>query len=340
MRRSITASDVANEISMMRSVFKGTYLVVEGVTDSRLYGKFIEDGEVRILIAHSKDNVRKTVNEMYARRRDERTVGIVDKDMDGLLGKKRAPPIFETDSNDIESGMIRSSALDDVLAEYADMKKLDRYVVAQGEVRDRVARSASAVGILMYISYRKGMNLSFRDLDFEKFINFGTLSIDIPKMVSEVYSNSMDQMYPKNVVSDMVRSRMRKGFDPWESVRGHDAVSILAIGLKRTFGSYNARHLTDGELGGALRLSYDWSDFRTTGLYGDSRSWSESHGIPLWETTRYGMSADPGTVLSRDRSVSKSAFSVPDEVAMIFWTLRSLSSNIFLQCSLRTTAFS
>ena len=39
---NLSASDIANEISMMRSVFKGTVLVVEGVTDSRLYSKFTD----------------------------------------------------------------------------------------------------------------------------------------------------------------------------------------------------------------------------------------------------------------------------------------------------------
>ena len=57
MLDQLTSSDIANEVSMMRSVFKGTVLIVEGVSDSRLYGKFTDRENVRIMIAHSKNNV-------------------------------------------------------------------------------------------------------------------------------------------------------------------------------------------------------------------------------------------------------------------------------------------
>ncbi len=56
MLNDLTADDVANEISMSRSVFKGTYLVVEGATDARLYGKFMAEG-TKIIAACSKSNV-------------------------------------------------------------------------------------------------------------------------------------------------------------------------------------------------------------------------------------------------------------------------------------------
>lgn len=56
MLNDLTADDIANEISMSRSVFKGTYIVVEGATDVRLYGKFAAEG-TKILAACSKSNV-------------------------------------------------------------------------------------------------------------------------------------------------------------------------------------------------------------------------------------------------------------------------------------------
>lgn len=282
MRDSISASDVANEMSMTRCVFKGTFLVVEGVTDSRLYSKFTDRDNVRIVIAHSKDNVGRTVSEMTGKRRDRLVVGIVDKDMDDLIGRRRSPPVFTTDSNDIESAMIRSDALDDVVSEYGDREKVERFVRTNGQIRDAVARAASAVGCLMYISYRKGMNLSFKDLDFERFVNSRTLGVDVPRMVSEVYARSMGQMYPKSAVADQVRTMMRQEASPWDSVRGHDAVDVLVIGLRYSFGSYNARRITEGELGGALRLAYDRADFVSTGLYRKSREWSMREGVPLW----------------------------------------------------------
>ena len=42
MRDLLTYDDICNEISMERTVNDGAYLLVEGVTDSRIYGKFLD----------------------------------------------------------------------------------------------------------------------------------------------------------------------------------------------------------------------------------------------------------------------------------------------------------
>ncbi|MGI6009138.1 MAG: DUF4435 domain-containing protein [Methanomethylophilus sp.] len=284
MRDDVTASDIANEICMMRSVFGGTFLVVEGVTDSRLYSKFTDKDHVRIVIAHSKDNVRRSVAECMTRRADSRVVGITDADMDRLLNRKRDPPVFMTDRNDMEATVMCSEALDDVLAEYGDPEKIKNFENKHGKVRDAIARAAGPVCLLMYISYRRGMNLSFKDLDHSKFVNPKTLENDIPRMVSTVYAQSMGQMYPKNAIADQVRSLQKSlGDDLWQAVRGHDAVAVLSMALRDNFGSYNAKRLYSGELGGALRLAYGPSYFKDTDLYKNSLKWCGDRKIDLWE---------------------------------------------------------
>lgn len=285
---SISASDIANEVSMMRSVFKGTVLIVEGVTDSRLYSKFAEREAVKVLIAHSKDNVRRSVTECLTRRGDDRVVGIIDKDIDGLIGRKKSPPLFDTDRNDVESMMMCSKAFDDVMSEYADGEKLKSFEERYGKLSDAIARAACPICTLMYISYKRGMNMSFKDLDHSRFVNPHTLEIDIPRMVAEVYSQSMAQMYPKQTIVDQIRSMVRNMDDPWDAVRGHDAVSILALALRNGLGSYNAKYIRDGELSGALRLAYGLAYFKRTDLYASSGNWCGSRGMDLWVTRRSG----------------------------------------------------
>ncbi len=285
---SLSASDIANEISMMRSVFKGTVLVVEGVTDSRLYSKFARKETVKVMIAHSKDNVRRSVTECLTRRGDGKVVGIIDKDIDALIGRKKSPPLFGTDRNDIESMMMCSKAFDDVMSEYADPEKLKAFEGRYGRLSDAVARAACPVCLLMYISYKRGMNLSFKDLDHSRFVNPHTLETDIPRMVAEVYAQSMAQMYPKQTIVDQIRNIIRSIEDPWDAVRGHDAVSILALALRSGLGSYNAKYMREGELSGALRLAYGMEYFKKTELYASSDSWCGSRGIDLWVTRRPG----------------------------------------------------
>ena len=282
MMDNINASDIANEVSMMRSAFRGTFVIVEGATDSRLYSKFIDSENVRILVAHSKNNVVQSVNELRNRRKDTKVMGFVDRDMDPMLGKKRAPPIFATDKRDMESTVMASPALNDILAEYGSREKIDIFEKRFGSVQEAVSRSAAPVGMLMYISYKRGMNLSFKDLDFSRFIDARDLRIDIHRMVAEVYDCSMPQSYPKSAVAELVKGSLQDIPDKWTIARGHDAVSVLRIGLRSVFGEYNARNITSGELGGALRLAFSRQYFEGTKFFKDSDEWAKNNGLALW----------------------------------------------------------
>ncbi len=283
---AVSSSDVANEMSMMRSVFKGTFLVVEGASDCRLYTKFVDTKNVNIIVAHSKTTVIRAVEEVVKKRRDEAVIGFVDLDMDALLGKKCKAPIFRTDKRDMEATILSTPALEDVLSEYGDPAKMKEFTQKYGSISNTIAKVAGAVGLLMYISYSKGMNLSFKDLDHEKFVLRNGLKVELSKLVATVFANSMPQRYSRSAVTEQLRSLCEEWGPSWDIARGHDAVAVLRLGLKYVFGSYNSRNLSDGELGGALRLAYNWDYFEDSNLYKESEKWCSQNNLALWKERR------------------------------------------------------
>ena len=283
MREYITSDDICNQISMERSVFRGTFLVVEGVTDERLFEKFIDKDEVRIIEAHSEDNVRHAVKDMASVRRDPRVIGIVDPDLDRLRGRKVKPPMFFTDCRDMEMMVIRSNALQDVLDEYSDHELLQKFTETVGPVRDALISASYPLGLLMYISQKEGLNLSFKDLEFERFINPRTLTLSAGSMVDTVIFNSKNCRMGRKALLQRLDREAQDLEDQWEAARGHDTVNILLIALKRNFGSFNSRGLNEGELGGALRLAFSDQCFVKTDLYRDTSAWAAENGIVLWE---------------------------------------------------------
>ena len=280
----LTALDIANTVSMLRSSHKGPIIVVEGVTDSRLFGKFIDRDEVKILIAFSKDNVRRSVTEVWGRRNDKTIMGIIDADIDRLCDKKYTPPIFLSDKRDLETMIMSTRALDDVLAEYSDPQLLEKFENDHGKVGDIVARSAYPIGLLMFISSRERMGLSFKNIDHATFINRKTLAIDIRKMIDEVFAQSLNKGIGKKELADMIAEEEEVLNDPWIAVRGHDAVSVLAIGLLEIFGAYNSKDINGGQLSGALRLAFGFDYFRDTDLYKETMKWSQRNNFVLWIT--------------------------------------------------------
>ncbi|MBO7352259.1 MAG: DUF4435 domain-containing protein [Candidatus Methanomethylophilaceae archaeon] len=282
MRDYLTDDDICNQISMNRSVFKGTILIAEGITDLRLYSKFVDSNEVKVIPAHSKSNVIKSVDKMSARR-DGKIVGIVDRDLDELKGRIFSPPIFYTDYRDLEMMLINSAALDDVLVEYADQERLNRFQKQNGNVRTAIIEACYPLGLLMYVSYLRGYNLNFKNLDFRDFVDKRTLKTDVQKMVNAVIMNTYgSEISRKNVLKDL-QWQMEDHKHKEKIARGHDSVDVLLIGLKDSFGSYNSLSINEGGLGGALRLAYSPDDFRISLLYEESSRWANSRGIKLWK---------------------------------------------------------
>jgi len=280
----LTSSDIANSVSMLRSYHKGPIIIVEGITDSRLFGKFIDKNEVKIVSAFSKDNVKKAVSEVWGRRDDKKVLGFIDADIDRLCGKKYSPPIFMSDKRDLETMIMSTRALDDVLAEYSDPELLESFEKSNGKVGDVVARASYPIGLLMFISSRERMGLNFKSIDHERFINRKTLEIDVRGMIEDVFSTSVNKGVSKKELADKIAEEEEVLDDPWIAVRGHDAVSILAIGLTETFGSYNCRHIDAGQLSGALRLAFGLDYFKETDLYEDTMKWSLKNNFVLWIT--------------------------------------------------------
>lgn len=282
MRDLLTYDDICNEISMERTVYDGAYLLVEGVTDSRIYGKFLDRQSSKILIAHSRDNVEHVVKEMSTRRKDPKVLGIIDADLDLLRGKTVRSPLFYTDCRDMEMMAVRSNALNDVIDEYGDTDKVHQFEERYGPVREALVSASYPIGLLMYISQNRGYGLCFKNLDFNRFINPRSLALDAMDMVSEVMDGSKNVRIGRKGLYKVLLQEAEGLDDLWKAARGHDTIDILLIGLRNGFGAFNARELDSGSLSGALRLAFSDADFESTDLYRSTQEWSESTGVSLW----------------------------------------------------------
>ena len=281
MREYIDSRDVANTVMMLATAFDGTIAVVEGVTDRRLYGKFFDKDKVEVIIAHSKSNVRNTIRETFKERHFRRVVGIIDADLDRLTGKAHKAPLFITDTRDIEGMMLNSKAFDDILDEYGDRDRMDRFTDSHGNIRKAIMSAAYPIGLLMYLSETKGLGFSFKELDYEYFIDRKTLKCDIKRMIENIMSRSRAARHVsvKNVYQMILTEEEHEKKDV---CRGHDLMAVMAIGLKYIFGGNNSRNLNDDILSGSFRLAYDRDDIESTELFRESSEWCKENDLALW----------------------------------------------------------
>jgi 5S rRNA maturation endonuclease (ribonuclease M5) len=286
MKRYITKHHLANSIRMKRSMHSGSFLIVEGDKDSRLYRKFVDRDRCNIVVAHSKNKVLDTVEVLERFGEARGVLGIIDADFWKAEGREpEARNILMTDHHSLETMIIDSRALDDILCEYANeerLKQLERQ--RKGSIREILTRSCAPIGFMRWYCLLEGVPLMFKGLAFDRFIDNRNLALDMDKFIRELKDNSRKNR-PRG-------SELKKGIDRlsgkvrnvWLVCQGHDMVNILLIGLKEIFGLHNTSHLNFHELEGDLRIAYDMDCFRGTELYEGIRNWEmENQGFVVLE---------------------------------------------------------
>jgi len=144
-------------------------LLLEGEDDHRFWDRRVSQG-CELVIGDGKQNVEGAVRRLDTRRFSG-ALGIVDADFDRLQGRALpSPNLLATDAHDLECVLLRSPALDGVLAEYGDRAKIRRFEATQGgTVRDALLARGLIFGRLRWLALRRGWNLPLRRVGSRAF---------------------------------------------------------------------------------------------------------------------------------------------------------------------------
>jgi Protein of unknown function (DUF4435) len=288
MRENLTADRYANTVRQQRSTFSGTFLLVEGRSDKIFYSNFVDDALCRFVVTDGKDNAISTLNTLE----ESSYIGvlaIVDADFDRLeTSPPQSPNLLRTDTHDLETMILKSSALDKLLAIYCSDDKLKEF---GRDVRTKLLEAGMSIGYFLWLSNSDNLNLTFDGIKFKEFIDDKTLHLDERKLINEVKNKS--QPAAKLALSDFIdiqkriAAKKQDNHDPWQICRGHDLVEMLSIGLRKAIGSNQAMDVEASSdkrkntLENQLILSYEAAFFFKTQLYQEILAW-ENRNQPFW----------------------------------------------------------
>ncbi|MCY4234108.1 MAG: DUF4435 domain-containing protein [Bacteroidetes bacterium] len=224
-------SEIVNEIRLQRQSFDGSLLIVEGRDDRLSFQKFVDQEKCEIIVANGKGNVIDVVVKLRVQLCDG-VVGVVDADFDHI---ENTLPLIENiivlETVDLEALLIRSPALESLLSECGQMKKIAQ---AEKDIRSVLIEAAVWIGCLRLFSHRGGGQLKFQGLKFRKFIDRQSLKIDIQALVHKVLNRSVGPRMPPipEVVANLKTLRDTI-IDDWLVCLGKDMVEVLTVALRR-----------------------------------------------------------------------------------------------------------
>lgn len=271
-----TVYSIVNVARMMRTQYTGTILIVEGSTDARVYGRLVSETECRVIHATGKDKAISALK-MLENGSFDGVLTIVDADFQRLDDiDPNSSNLLMTDSHDLETMILHSDALDNVLSEFGsegEIEKLGR------PIRDILLDGGLPIGYLRWLSSptKDNLSLKFKELSFDKFVDEKTLCVDVDNLIRELKTDSKDSALDDNVIKLKVMTLMSEGHDPWQVCSGHDLVLILSIGLRNMFGNHRGKTVTPEVVDGILRVAYDYSHFCLTQLHNSIKDWEKAN---------------------------------------------------------------
>jgi hypothetical protein len=281
VRDHLSVDRDANAIRLRRSIFSGSFVLVEGSSDKIFYKRFIDKAACELVSVSGKPSSKRRVIDVLdilERASFQGVLGIVDADFDRLeTSSHHSPNLLRTDTHDLETMLLNSFALDKVIAEFGSEEKILRL---GRDVRTALLEAGTSVGYLLWVSQRDGLNLTFDGITFSKFIDEQTLQIDELRLIQEVKNKSQALSLKSEDLQQRLTSQKSSSHDPWQVCCGHDLVEILSLGLRKAIGSSKATDVEPISLERNLRFAYEEAYFRKTQISLGIRAW-ESNNQPF-----------------------------------------------------------
>jgi Protein of unknown function (DUF4435) len=270
----ITPEALANRVRQRRTMHKGAFLLVEGSSDARFYKQQIDTDHCQTVVGQNRDMAIAALKILQKSGAPD-VIAIVDKDFDELNGTlPDLPNLFFTDTHDLETLLLQSPALEKLLNEFASEDKLAKF---GQDVREVLLISGSSIGYLLWVSLQDSMHLKFEGINFLKFVDDMTLEINEVKLIEEIKNKTRKPDINTAELQERLGKQKNDSHDPWQVCRGHDLISILAVGLRKAIGSNNSHAATADILERSLRLAYEQVYFQKTQLYGAIALWQTNH---------------------------------------------------------------
>ncbi len=289
MKQYIGGTRIANDVMLLRDQYYGAIVIVEGVDDVKFFHRYFDQSQSKVLPAHKKGHVIDAIK-ILATRSAEGILGVVDCDFSYLDGDvPEHPNIVVTDFHDVETLIIMSPALDNILREIVPSEEIDLLDNFADNVRNVLFEAGSTIGFLRWVTFREKLGLKFKGISFERIFDSQEKIIDLELLFDLSQENKETGCkYSYEKIKEKATDLAKKKPNLGHVCQGHDLVSLLVriipVVFKDTFSKEilsktqnKALRSTEKDMSSKLRLAYDTSFFRETQQYKSIKNWEKGN---------------------------------------------------------------
>ncbi len=279
MREYLTPGSIASTIRLLRTTFTGSFLIVEGDSDARLFKRFVDFTQCNIVLGYNRDNVLKVATILFS----DGFLGflaLVDSDFSELIGETLDNyNIILTDSNDVEVMIFNTDVFDRFVAEYCSS---DKIAAVENNlsltIREIIMRNACVIGALRYLSRILSWNLDFQNMKY-KYVERVSLNISLDEQIEHLRGRSGTTSMPG---VEEVREKVAETITSLTTVSlcvcGHDLCEIVSHAVHNVIGRAHHLSRSGAAVEEVFRAAYTQDNFRQSKVHRDIVAWEDRNG--------------------------------------------------------------
>lgn len=256
---------------------KYLWILVEGITDQKLYAKLINGGNTKVEMVHGGvEELRKALSILILE--TNQVLGIRDADFLHLDEKQETIGcLFITDAHDGEMMLLScDTAFESIVAEYLPLKRVD-----YKNFRYELLASLVFLAGIRWINNTENLELNFKGIGLDNFYDAMDLTLNKIKCVEGIENRS--PLKKRSIQLDEIDLKIADTSDYYNLCNGHDVEKAFAQHVTIVNKSVsNTKGIKDTDIGKALRIAYRKEDFQATKLYASLRNWEIQTGYALF----------------------------------------------------------
>ncbi len=273
---NLTPPEIAVEVHMLREIWNGPVMLVEGSTDAKLFSAFYPYEMVRIIPSFGWEGVLEAID-ILCKEGVKGIIGIIDQDFRSILEElPDNPNVFITDSHDLETMMIESGAFARVFNEKGSTKKIANWPDGIEGIKIQTYSVAKNIAALRFFNAKNGLLFSFKKMNYKKFVDEHKIQFK-----AKAFIQHLSRKWPSNaslsieILTEAIRISLEIDAFTDSSVFccGHDVTEILALGLRSAWGTHNSTEMTSTIVETILRAAYTEQEFMSSNLAYQIQKW-------------------------------------------------------------------
>lgn len=278
MSKHLRPADIAAQIRMERQRHKGAFILFEGATDLKRFGRFFDRERCSYVNCFGKENVIGAIDDEQNDGRED-VLGFADADFDRLLRLfNDNEDIVFSQCHDFDMDVCSSEAIHRYFEEVSDRAKVDALGGCQSCV-DELLRVIKPLSAMRFANQRHRLGYSLVNLRHDVF--FDGHSVDVPAMIDHVSNGAFSSAACKAALGGHIDRYSGADFNLLQFTNGHDFFAALGIALRDKLGSRQNPQTWRSEVETHLRLAFDIGDFEHTGCLAKVQAWQERSGIQV-----------------------------------------------------------